>query len=88
MNFSVLSIVDSNNIIVSSGHFPASAGTNVLEHIAHLSSEPLAISENIMGNQVLTLQSKKEFKVADFQFYAVGGYEVNDKFLAELSPLG
>lgn len=86
MNFSVLAIVDSSNSIVSSGHFPASAGSNVLEHIAHLSSKPIAISENIIGNQVLTLQSKREFKIADFKFYAVGGYEVNDDLLAELSP--
>ncbi len=86
MDFSVLEVIDSSGTIVSSGHFPASAGQNISEHIAALSRRPTAIKENIMGNQVLTLQSKKMFEIADFQFYAIGGYEINSKLLKELSP--
>lgn len=86
MDFSVLEVTDSSGRIVSSGHFPASAGQNISEHIAALSTRPVAIKENIMGNQVLTLQSKKTFEIADFKFYAIGGYEINPKLLKELSP--
>lgn len=86
MDFSVLEVVDSSNTIVSSGHFPASAGLNDKDHIAQLSSEPVAAEENIMGNLVLAFQLKKEFKIADYPFFAVGGIEINDKFLSELAP--
>jgi hypothetical protein len=86
MDFSVLEVIDSRNNIVSSGHFPASAGLNDNNHIAQLSSKPVAAQENIMGNQVLAFQLKKEFKIADYAFFAVGGIEINDKFLSELAP--
>jgi hypothetical protein len=86
MDFSVLEVVDSSNTIISSGHFPASAGLNDKDHITQLSSEPAAAIENVMGNQLLAFQLKKEFKIADYLFYAVGGIEINDKFFSELAP--
>jgi hypothetical protein len=86
MDFSVLEVTDSSGTFVSSGHFPANSGQNISEQIAALSSRPIAIKENIMGNQVLTLQSKKTFEIADFRFSAIGGYEINSKLLKELSP--
>jgi hypothetical protein len=86
MDFSVLEVVDSSNTIISSGHFPASAGLNDKDHITQLSSEPVAALENVMGNQLLAFQLKKEFTIADYVFFAVGGIEINDKFLSELAP--
>ena len=86
MDFSVLEVVDSNSTIVSSGHFPASVGLSDKDHITQLSSSPVAVEGNIMGNKVLTYQLKKEFRIADFAFYAVGGVEINEKFLSELAP--
>lgn len=86
MDFSVLEVVDSSNMIISSGHFPASAGLIDKAHVAQVSSTPVAVFENIMGNQVLTFQLKKEFRIADYLFFAVGGIEISDKFLLDLAP--
>jgi hypothetical protein len=86
MGFSVLKIVDSANTIVSSGHFPASVSLNIKDQVTKMSAKPMIIEEKVMGNQVLTLQSKKEFKIVDYTFYALGGFEIDEKFLSELSP--
>lgn len=86
MAFSALVIADSSYTILSSGHFPASVGSDIKNKGASLTSKPSVITENSMGKEVLTLQAKKEFKIADFPFSAIGGLEITDALLEELSP--
>ena len=87
MGFSLLSIVDSAGTILSSGHFPASAGNSAAAQLAALSDEPRFIDDNVMGRKVLTLQATVAFTVADsIRFHALGGMIVDSAFLVKLSP--
>lgn len=85
MGFSVLDITDSSLIILSSGHFAANAGNSVIEK-AKLSSKPAYYDDNIMGQKRLTIQSKVKFTISDIPFYVIGGLEINEQFLKDLSP--
>jgi hypothetical protein len=87
MGFSLLAVADSAGIILSSGHFPASAGNSMASTLSRLSATPAVIEDNVMGRQVLTMQAKKTFSIAgDIRFSAVGGLIVDDRFLETLSP--
>jgi hypothetical protein len=86
MGFTTLEVIDSSMTIISSGHFPASAGSNVRELISKLTSKPSVIESSLIGKNKLILQAKKEFTIADFPFIVTGGIEINEKLLEELSP--
>jgi hypothetical protein len=86
MGFSVLEITDSSRTILSSGHFPASAGNKSLHQAHQLSKNVLATTENIMGLPTLTLQAEYNFSIAGFSFFVTGGVTVDDKLLARLAP--
>ena len=86
MGFSVLEIADSSNIILSSGHFPASAGNSCAQKAELLSDETAACMENIMGKSTLTLQSKNRFSIAGFSFYVMGGTKLDALLLKRLTP--
>ena len=87
MGFSLLAIADSAGVILSSGHFPASAGNSMASKLSKLSATPAVIEDNMMGQNVLTLQAKKTFSIADnIHFTAVGGMIIDDTFLQTLSP--
>lgn len=86
MGFSVLDIADSEEVILSSGHFPANAGNRLGSNTDKLSLDPSIVDEFVMGSSKMILKAKKEFKIADIPFLAVGGIEVNEGFLNNLIP--
>jgi hypothetical protein len=86
MGFSVLKIADSDYLIVSSGHFPASSGNEVKNQINSYQNSPAVGNETIVDRTVLTYQIKKEFKISDYKLYAVGGIQINDSFFKRLTP--
>lgn len=86
MGFSLLEITDSAFSILSCGHFPASAGNSDTIKASLIGKSPLILDDNIMGSNVLTLQTGKRFAIAGMTFYAIGGIEVNSVFLNGLSP--
>jgi hypothetical protein len=84
MALSILSITDSQYVLLSCGHFPANAGS-VFESARMLGDKPAFIIDNVKGEAVLTLQSKVRFKILDAVFYACGGMVVGKDFLARLT---
>jgi hypothetical protein len=86
MGFSVLEISDASHRILSSGHFPASAGNSNQAKMELLTSEASAVDENIMGTPTLTIQAKSGFAIAGFNFYTSGGITLDDAFLRRLTP--
>lgn len=86
MGFSVLELTDSAFTILSSGHFPANAGNSISAKANRLAEEPGIYLENMMGEEVLTLQAIKRFEIADIPFFAVGGLKIDQNFLDMLSP--
>jgi len=86
MGFSILEITDSAFNILSSGHFPASAGNGDTLKASLIGKSPLLLDDNIMGSNVLTFQTGKRFAIAGMTFYAIGGIQVNSEFLNGLSP--
>jgi hypothetical protein len=86
MGFSVLKIADSDFLIVSSGHFPASSGNEVKNQISAYQNSPAVGDETIVDHSVLTYQLKKEFRISDYKLYALGGIEINESFFKKLTP--
>lgn len=87
MGFSLLTIADSDFVILSSGDFPASAGSGVSQKAGALSEEAKVLGDNIMGKNVVTLQAKRRFALADsIPFYVMGGIVINETLLRSLSP--
>jgi len=86
MGFSVLEIADSSYTILSSGHFPASAGNSCAEKAKQLSSSASACIENIMGKPTLTFQARSKFSIAGFIFYVMGGMVIDTTLLKKLTP--
>ena len=65
-------------------HFP-NAGNSIPQKPIVL-EEPGIYLENMMGEEVLTLQAIKRFEIADIPFFAVGGLKIDQNFLDMLSP--
>jgi hypothetical protein len=84
MALSILSITDSQYVLLSCGHFPANAGS-VFESASILGDKPAFIMDNVKGATVLTLQSKVRFKILDAVFFACGGMTADKDFLARLT---
>jgi len=86
MGFSALKIADSDFLIVSSGHFPASSGNEIKKQISEYQNAPAVGNETIVDHTVLTYQIKKEFRISDYKLYALGGVEINESFFKKLTP--
>lgn len=86
MGFSFLEITDADFRILSSGHFPASAGNNSLQKGNLPDSSASIMFDNIKGVDVLSLQIKIPFSCAGSPFYCIGGVVVDDDFIAGLVP--
>ncbi|HUI92773.1 MAG TPA: hypothetical protein VLX68_11050 [Chitinivibrionales bacterium] len=84
MGLSILSITDSQYVILSCGHFPANAGS-MFTSGSLLGDKPAFVMDNVKGETVLTLQSKSPFKILNAVFYVCGGMAVGKDFLARLS---
>lgn len=85
MGFSVLEITDAYFDILSCGHFAANSGNSAKEK-SKLTNSPVFFDDNIKGRSQLTLQSKVKFSISEIPFFVIGGLEINEQFLAELSP--
>ncbi len=84
MAFSILSVTDSQYVILSCGHFPANTGT-VFSAARSLGATPAFIMDNVKGQSVLTLQAKARFTILDTAvFFACGGLTVGKDFLSRL----
>lgn len=86
MGFSFLEIVDSNYTILSSGHFPASIGSNASNKKELLDQRVTCLSDDIKGAKVLSLQAKKSFSCAGVKLHCIGGIKVDDQFISHLKP--
>lgn len=86
MGFSVLDLTDSSFVILSSGHFPANAGNSIANKASSLDKQPGVYRENLIGNEVLTMQALSRFEIAEFPFFAAGGLKLDEEFLRKLSP--
>jgi hypothetical protein len=85
MALSVLSLTDSQYVILSCGHFPANTGT-VFPAAGKLSVAPSFVMDNVKGENVLTLQAKARFTILDTAvFFACGGVIVGKDFLSRLA---
>ncbi len=85
MALSILSITDSQYVILSCGHFPANTGT-VFVAARKLGALPAFIVDNVKGENVLTLQAKARFAILDTAvFFACGGIAVEKDLLPRLS---
>ncbi|MBD3320436.1 MAG: hypothetical protein GF350_04995 [Chitinivibrionales bacterium] len=87
MNLDILEITDSAFVLLSSGHFPASAGNSIEEKCSMLDESPAFLMDNIMGDSVATLQAKVSFAIAELPFYVSGGVIIDNEFLSRLMPL-
>ncbi len=86
MGFDFLEVTDKKYRILSSGHFPASAGNKATGKSMLPDKAATFIDDNVKGTEVLALQAKIPFTCADVPLYAIGGINVNAAFLAELRP--
>lgn len=86
MGLSFLEIVTDSGIIVSSGHFPASAGSKSLKHL--LGEDAIGIiTDDIKGKKVLSLQGRIGFVCSGVTLYCIGGISVDEDFINEVKPL-
>jgi hypothetical protein len=84
MALPLLSITDSQHVLLSCGQFAASTGT-VSAAAAALGEKPAFIMDNVKGETVLTVQAKTRFKILDAAFFACGGTTVGREFLSSLA---
>lgn len=87
MGFSALEIADSSGTILSSGQFPANAGNSCKGKGALLGTAPKLCNDNFTGEDVLTMQAKRSFAIADFKFQVMGGIAVTPQFLKDIAPI-
>ena len=86
MGLSFLEVTDADFRILSSGHFPASAGNKSLQKSSLPDSSANFMFDNIKGADVLSLQIKIPFSCAGALFYCVGGIAVDEHFITGLIP--
>ena len=86
MGFSVLEITDSAWSILSSGHFPASAGNKSVLRGNASSGKVNTVVADILGTPTLTLQTERGFTIAGIVFHVTGGLTIDNALLARLSP--
>ena len=81
MGFSFLEIANTDYRILSSGHFPASAGNCWVYKNNLPDSSANFMFDNIKGTDVLSLQVKIPFSCAGGLFYCIGGIVVDSNFI-------
>jgi hypothetical protein len=86
MGFSFLDIIDANATILSSGHFPAYAGSRNEKKKTMRDSVATVMVENSKGTDVLTLQVRIPFTCAGTILSAIGGIVIDSSFVATLIP--
>jgi hypothetical protein len=87
MGFSLLRVVDSVDIMLSCGQFPAAAGNPVPITIAELDSQPVFVMDNLHNDSVLSLQARITLSIAEIVPLAcIGGVVVDETFLSSLAP--
>ncbi len=86
MGFDFLEVTDAKYRILSSGHFPASAGNSAAQKSSLPDSVATFLEDDIKGAGVLSLQVKIPFSCADIALYAFGGIFVDANFIAGLKP--
>ena len=83
MDCQLLSITDSQYVLLSCGQFPASVGT-VAPLLRLLGDRPAYVLDNVKGRTVLSLQAKTRFTILDAHFFASAGKLVDEQFIASL----
>lgn len=86
MGLSFLEITDAGYKILSSGHFPASAGNSVLNKSNLPDSIVIFMRDKIKGKDVLSLQVKIPFSCAGVLLYCIGGIIVDSGFITQIKP--
>ncbi len=86
MNFDFLEITDAEYKILSSGHFPASAGNILTRKSAMPERAATCLYENIRGTETLSLQVKIPFTCEGVKFYCFGGIAVDTAFISRMQP--
>ncbi len=86
MGFSFLEITDADYRILSSGHFPASAGNSAKRKKDLPEQSASFIQDNIKGTEVLSLQVKIPFSCTGAALYAFGGISADSVLIAGLRP--
>lgn len=88
MGFSLLSIINNRDTLLSCGQFPASVGGPAPEYRS-LAEKAAFILDNVKGQQVLTLQAQAKFTILDTVLFANGGVVADDAFMARFTvPAG
>jgi hypothetical protein len=84
MAFSVLTVTDSQYIVLSCGHFPANTGA-AFPSARGFSAAPSFVMDNVKGENVLTVQAKARFTILDTAiFFAFGGLAAGKEFCSGL----
>ncbi len=86
MGLSFLEITNSENTIISSGHFPASAGNKILLKNQMQDSILTCIYDDIKGKKIISLQIKIPFLCMGVKLYCYGGIALNTNFISFLQP--
>ncbi|MBN1980942.1 MAG: hypothetical protein JW795_05385 [Chitinivibrionales bacterium] len=85
MGLSFLEITDSTYTVLSSGHLPASAGSIASLKKKMSNGTLFCLTENIKGNEQLSLQLKIPFTVGGKTLYCIGGTRLDSAFIASLN---
>jgi hypothetical protein len=87
MGFSLLQIFDSSGVILSSGHFSASAGNPVSPAERSLpTDDAVFIDANVKGQQTLALESRSAFTIEEIPFFCSGGIRFDENLIKSLIP--
>jgi hypothetical protein len=86
MGFSFLEVTDTDYRILSSGHFPASAGNIAFTKKDMPDSTLIWIYDNIKGKKILSLQIKTPFSCEGVTLYCIGGVIADSSFISFLKP--
>ncbi len=87
MALSLLEVSDSTGTLLSSGHFPASAGNSAAEKLALIDTTAVFLDDLVRGRQELTLQAGVNVMLGDAaRITCSGGWMVDEGFLEELTP--
>ena len=86
LGFDVLGIADEEFRLLSSGHFPPSAGTVQAFPVGQLGSSPQCLPYNIRGESVDVVLARTSFSIAGSTWHVFGGYRIDSSFAARLVP--
>jgi len=87
MALSLLEIADSAGSLLSSGHFPASAGNSVSDKLALLDTTARCVDDLVRGQPALTIQAKVATMLGDAaRVSCSGGWLIDQAFLEDLTP--